>query len=376
MKPVKPRVFDKVKHEACDCGGPLDLKYMVGLDVGSTTVKAVAMETGAGAIVWQDYQRHETKQPEKVLEFLERMESEVPITAGNCRIFVTGSGGGGLAELIGAKFVQEVTAVSLAVEKLHPEVNSVIELGGQDAKIIDFKEDESTGRKKKVPSMNDKCAGGTGAVIDKINAKLKIPTEELGNQGYTGIKLHPVAGKCGVFAETDINGLQKQGIPPDQLMASLFDAIVLQNLTVLTRGHTLRPHVLLLGGPNTFIRGMREAWQHNIPKTWEERKVQIPEGNTPQELIKVPANAQYFAAIGAVEFGKDEEEDIGRYCGSDQLERYITVGRAEEKAQSGSQGLSSSPQELQDFKEAFKVKPFIAEKFTPGETVRGFVGLD
>ena len=77
---------------------------------------------------------------------------------------------------MGAKFVQEVTAVSLAVEKMHPEVYSVIELGGQDAKIIVFKDDHETGRKKKIPSMNDKCAGGTGAVIDKINAKLKIPS--------------------------------------------------------------------------------------------------------------------------------------------------------------------------------------------------------
>ena len=77
--------------------------------------------------------------------------------------------------------------------------------------------------------------------------------------GYDGLKLHPVAGKCGVFAETDINGLQKQGIPPDELMASLFDSIVQQNLSVLTRGHTLRPQVLLLGGPNTFIRACARA---------------------------------------------------------------------------------------------------------------------
>ena len=99
-------------------------------------------------------------------------------------MFVTGSGGGAIADQVGAKFVQEVTAVSLAVEKLHPEVYSVIELGGQDAKIIVFKDDAETGRKKKIPSMNDKCAGGTGAVIDKINAKLKIPT---GTAGRTEI---------------------------------------------------------------------------------------------------------------------------------------------------------------------------------------------
>ncbi|HUK26749.1 MAG TPA: BadF/BadG/BcrA/BcrD ATPase family protein, partial [Terriglobales bacterium] len=207
-------------------------KFLVGLDVGSTTVKAVVVDAATDEMLWQDYQRHETKQPEKTLEFLKRMEGDVDINRHNTRIFLTGSGGGGIAEQIGAKFVQEVTAVSLAVEKLHPEVYSVIELGGQDAKIIVFKDDEETGRKKKIPSMNDKCAGGTGAVIDKINAKLKIPVAELSNQGYHNIKLHKVAGKCGVFAETDINGLQKVGTPADELMASLFEAIILQNLSV------------------------------------------------------------------------------------------------------------------------------------------------
>src|SRR3982074_3592756 len=321
-------------------------QLMVGLDVGSTTVKAVVVRPESDQMIWQDYQRHETKQPEKTLEFLRRIEAEIGITPGNCRVFVTGSGGGGLADLIGAKFVQEGTAVSLAVEKMHPEVYSVVELGGQDAKIIVFKDDHESGRKKKIPSMNDKCAGGTGAVIDKINAKLKIPVEQLSLQGYDGIKLHKVAGKCGVFAETDVNSLQKEGTPPDELMASLFEAIVLQNLSVLTRGHTLRPHVLLLGGPNTFIRGMREAWQANIPRMWKDRKVEIPEGAKPQDLIKVPQNAQYFAALGAIEFGKTEEDDVGRYCGFAKLVHYIDFGRTEEKAASGSGGLIESKDEL------------------------------
>src|SRR6266851_373978 len=129
----------------------MENELMVGLDVGSTTVKAIVVRRENDEMIWQDYQRHETKQPEKSLEFLRRIE-------------------------------EEVTAVSLAVEKMHPEVYSVVELGGQDAKIIVFKDDSDTGRKKKIPSMNDKCAGGTGAVIDKINAKLKIPTVDLGNQ--------------------------------------------------------------------------------------------------------------------------------------------------------------------------------------------------
>jgi len=351
-------------------------QFMVGLDVGSTTVKATIVDAATDQILWQDYQRHETKQPEKTLEFLKRMEADIGINRRNTRMFMTGSGGGGIAEQIGAKFVQEVTAVSLAVEKLHPEVYSVIELGGQDAKIIVFKDDDETGRKKKIPSMNDKCAGGTGAVIDKINAKLKIPVAELAMQGYHGIKLHRVAGKCGVFAETDINGLQKVGTPSDELMASLFEAIVLQNLSVLTRGHTLRPHVLLLGGPNSFIRGMREAWQANIPRMWQERKVTIPDGAKPEELIKVPNNAQYFAALGAIEFGKTEDDCVGCYQGYEKLTYYIEFGRTEEKAKSGAKGLVAKDGELDLFKDAYRRKKFTPATFSKGQTVGGFIGVD
>src|SRR5246127_3663310 len=354
----------------------METRYLVGLDVGSTTVKAIVAESKSDKIVWQDYQRHETKQPEKVLEFLQRIEAEAGITPKNTRAFITGSGGGNLAGQVGAKFVQEVTAVSLAVEKLHPEVYSVIELGGQDAKIIVFKDDDETGRKKKIPSMNDKCAGGTGAVIDKINAKLKIPTDELAEQKYQGIKLHKVAGKCGVFAETDINGLQKVGTPPDELMASLFEAIVLQNLSVLTRGHTLRPHVLLLGGPNSFIRGMREAWQANIPRMWQERKVAVPEGAKPEDLIKVPQNAQYFAALGAIEFGRSEDDCVGCYRGYDDLVHYIEYGRQEEKAKAGGKGLVENVSEFEAFRESYRRKKFTPATFQKGSTVGGFIGID
>jgi len=350
--------------------------FLVGLDIGSTTVKAVVVDAASDKVLWQDYRRHETKQPEKTLEFLKRMETEVGISRHNTRMFLTGSGGTAIAEQVGAKFVQEVTAVSLAVEKLHPEVYSVIELGGQDAKIIVFKDDDQTGRKKKIPSMNDKCAGGTGAVIDKINAKLKIPTELLAEQRYHGVKLHKVAGKCGVFAETDINSLQKVGTPPDELMASLFEAIVLQNLSVLTRGNTLRPHVLLLGGPNSFIRGMREAWQANIPRMWRERKIQIPDGAKPEDLIKAPQNAQYFAALGAIEFGRSEDECVGCYGGYEKLVHYIEFGRQEEKAKSGGKGLVDDPAELDTFKQAYKRKTFTPAVFPKGRTVGGFIGID
>ena len=352
----------------------------IGLDVGSTTVKAVVVDAGTDEILWSDYQRHDTKQPEKTLELLKAIEDKLHVPYEKIRMFITGSGGNGMAKHLGAKFVQEVNAVSLAVEKLYPECGSVIELGGQDAKIIIFKEDPETGKKKKFPSMNDKCAGGTGAVIDKINAKLRIPAEQLSKMGYYGMKLHPVAGKCGVFAETDINGLQKQGVPPPELMASLFESIVQQNLSVLTRGNTLRPVVLLLGGPNTYIAGMRDCWKSNIPKIWEERNYPLPEGVDPKDLVRTPDNAQYFAAIGAVEFGKQEDDaSIGVYKGWQQLEWYINVGRNEEKAKrsgGGGVGLSKSPDELADFKERYRLKKFIPHTFQPGEVIEGCVGLD
>lgn len=354
-------------------------KYYIGFDVGSTTVKAVVIDAVADKIIWSDYQRHDTKQPEKSLELLKKLEEDCKITnPSDVRVFITGSGGANIGKHIGAKFVQEVNAVSLAVEKLYPNTLSVIELGGQDAKIIIFKEDEETGKKKKIPSMNDKCAGGTGAVIDKINAKLKIPAAELCNMGYEGLRLHPVAGKCGVFAETDINGLQKSGVPADELMASLFESIIQQNISVLTRGHTLKPEVLLLGGPNTFIKGMIDCWRSNIPKIWQERKVQVPDKPI-EELIRVPDNAQYFAAIGAIEFGKEEEENIGVYKGFKGLEDYIKFGREAEKklnSSSNTTGLSKSPEELDSFIQKYTVEKFIPAKFEQGEVVRGFIGID
>ena len=351
-------------------------ELMVGLDVGSTTVKAVVMDPRTDEVLWKDYERHNTRQPEMCLEFLNRIEKDFPVPHDKLRIFITGSGGTMVGKHIGAKFVQEVNAVCLASEKLFPDVGSVIELGGQDAKIIIWFTDPKTGVKRKVPSMNDKCAGGTGAVIDKINAKLQIPVEELKELAYYDVKLHSVAGKCGVFAETDINGLQKNGVPPDQLMASLFEAIVQQNLSVLTRGNTLRPTVLLLGGPNSFIQGMQDCWKANIPKIWEERNFELPEGVDPADLVIVPDNAVYYAAIGSVLYGKSEDADVGVYTGSEELEKYVEVGRAEMREASGDVGLSRTPEELEEFKKLFAKEPWEAATFSAGEEVEAFIGID
>ncbi len=352
-------------------------KFRVGIDVGSTTVKAIIADAETDAVLWKDYRRHDTRQIEVLLDFLGRMERETGMAPDNCRVFMTGSGGISLAELIGAKYVQEVLAASLMVERRCPEAASFVEIGGQDAKIVVLQKDPETGRIKKFPSMNDKCAGGTGAVIDKISKKLGIPLEEICRLRYDGIRMHSVAGKCGVFAETDINSLQKQGIPADECMASLFEAFVLQNLKVLARGHTLLAHVLLLGGPNAFIPGMREAWQRNIALTWSERGVPVPEGKTLADLIYAPPDAEYFSAMGAAEFGKDEETAVGAYCGISQLEN-LHLGRAEGRGKGG-QGvpaLVGSPEEVEVFLKNYAPPPFEPPLFNPGDTARGFIGVD
>ena len=312
---------DTVSASSNGSANGLPSSVMVGLDVGSTTVKAVVMDPDTDEILWKEYERHNTKQPEMVNDFLRKIQEAFPLPQDKIRIFITGSGGTSLKDFIGAKFVQEVNAVSLAVEHLYPDAGSVIELGGQDAKIIIWFTDKETGAKRKVPSMNDKCAGGTGAVIDKINSKLRLTGEQLQALDYYDVKLHPVAGKCGVFAETDINGLQKQGVPPDQLMASLFEAIIQQNLSVLTRGNTLRPTVLLLGGPNSYIPAMRDCWKHNIPKIWAERGTELPEGIPPEDLVIVPGERSILRSdwLGSLR----QERGRPHRC----LQRHRRIGR-------------------------------------------------
>ena len=346
--------------------------YLLGVDVGSTTVKTVVVDRGTGELVASSYERHGARPVETTLAAVDRAERRFGLAAGTCQAFVTGSGGQPVAGALGARFVQEVTAVAAAVERLHPDVESVIELGGQDAKIVVFRRDAATGRTQKAVSMNDKCAGGTGAVIDKIAAKLGIAPADLGRMGFDGLRRHRVAGKCGVFAETDINGLQKSGIPVDELMASLFEALVLQNLTVLARGHTLRPRVLLLGGPNAFIRGMREAWRDAIPVTWRERDVTPPDAPIDQ-LIQVPENATFYAALGAVFFGQDAEQPIP-YAGAAALAAAADSGRRTRTQ--GTDGLVGSDAEAEAFARDFACRPFVPAVYAPGTVVRAFVGLD
>ena len=350
-------------------------RFMIGVDVGSTTVKVVVIRSETGDVVWKGYRRHETRQPESLLDFLDTIHERFDLHSEKARIFITGSGGSALAPLIGARFVQEVNAVSLAVERLHPRAGSIIELGGQDAKIIIWAVDEETGKRVKLPSMNDKCAGGTGAVIDKIGAKLGFDQRDLQLLTSDGVRLHQVAGRCGVFAETDINSLQKQGVPAEELMNSLFEAIVQQNLSVLARGNTILPEVLLLGGPHTFIPALAEAWRRNIPRVWEERGVVLPAGSDPAALIKVPEDSQYFAALGALFFGMGEEEQVGLYRGRDELIKYIEE-RGRGKDSDGEPGFFRREEERREFERRYGITCHGSAIDTAGGRVGGYIGID
>ena len=348
----------------------------IGIDVGSTTVKATVVEPTTRAILWHDYQRHHTKQPEYVLDYLKRIEAQFGGSGTRFRVFMTGSGAGPIAPHIGARFVQEVNAVTMAVEHLYPDVGSVIELGGQDAKIIIFKTNPDTGERQAITSMNDKCASGTGATIDKCVIKVGMPPEDVCKLQFAGDHLHHVAAKCGVFAETDIVNLVKSGVPADEVLCSLAEAIVMQNLSVLTRGNTLRHRVILLGGPNTYLPFLRDCWRARIPETWRDRGYEYPQDVPVDELIFVPQNAELFAAYGAVLYGMFEPAELGNYSGMDQLADYITHGRKSRLGESAGPALIQGDDELASFRSRYTVPRFIEPEFTPGQRVEGYLGVD
>jgi len=352
-------------------------RLYVGIDVGSTTVKAVVVDGLTKKILWQDYRRHETKQAVYVLNMLEEImayfsESE----ASAFSVFITGSGATPLITPLGARFVQEVNAVTLAVETLHPDVGSVVELGGQDAKIIIFMENPETGEKQAVSSMNDKCASGTGATIDKCMLKVGLSEQQVAKVSFDPQKLHKVAAKCGVFAETDIVNLVKSGIPSQEVICSLADAIVMQNLSVLTRGNTLKHKVLLLGGPNTYLPFLQQAWRLRIEETWRERSYPIPQDLSIEELVFVPDNAQYYAAFGAVVFGLDEPEGVGQFTGLTGLQNFCQEGRNQKLGDAAGDPLMATTIEHQQFLQDYQPQPFKASTFKAGEVVKAYIGLD
>ncbi len=355
---------------------PQSQSFYIGIDVGSTTVKLVLVDADSMAIRWHAYQRHEGQQIPKLLELLQQLELDFPaLTLDVVPAYITGSGGAPLAEPLGARFIQEVNAVTLAVEHLHPDVHSVVELGGQDAKIILFKGAAGSPERQVMTSMNDKCASGTGATLDKCMIKVGIDPADVANIPHLPDKIHPVAAKCGVFAETDVVNLVKSGVPAEEILNSLADAIVMQNLSVLTRGNLLQPNVLLLGGPNTYLPFLQQCWRTRIVEVWHERQLTLPDRPL-EELVQVPENAQYYAAYGAVVFGAGEVGEASDYAGAEALQAYLESGGTRLNRSRLQQGLWQEPAELKQFLEAYQRPHFQPRLFKAGDTVSAYVGID
>ena len=245
----------------------------LGLDVGSTTVKAVLLD--GNRVVFSDYRRHNADVRGELLRLLadiyDRFE-DVPITAA-----LTGSGGLSLAKTMDIAFVQEVIAGTQATQTLHPEVDVVIELGGEDAKITYL---HPTPEQR----MNGTCAGGTGAFIDQMATLLQTDPTGLNDLASRHKQLYPIASRCGVFAKSDLQPLLNQGAAHEDLAASIFSAVATQTIAGLANGRPIRGTVMFLGGPLHFLPQLRAAYERLLPSA---------------EGFVTPDNAQLYVAMGA-----------------------------------------------------------------------------
>lgn len=251
--------------------GYVDLR--IGLDVGSTTLKCVAVNT-KGKVVFKEYERHYSKITSKTVSMLGRMAEEFGADK-KVSICVSGSAGMGFAEKLGLEFVQEVYATRVSVSELLPGTDVVIELGGEDAKILFL----TNGLEVR---MNGSCAGGTGAFIDQMATLLNISLDEMNELAKTNEKIYTVASRCGVFTKSDIQPLLNQGARKNDISASIFAAVVNQTIAGLAQGRDIDGKVVYLGGPLSFLSELRNSFDNILG-------------------IKglCPENSLYFVALGA-----------------------------------------------------------------------------
>ena len=215
----------------------------VGLDVGSTTIKCVVLDD-AEKLVYSTYERHYSHILEKSEELLRRA-AEQYVPGGKAFLAISGSAGMGMAESVGVPFVQEVFATRVAAGRLAPGTDCIIELGGEDAKILFL-----TGGME--VRMNGSCAGGTGAFIDQMATLLKMSADEMDAAAQKAEKTYTIASRCGVFAKSDVQPLINQGAKAEDISASIYQAVVNQTIAGLAQGRPIKGNVLYLGGPLTF----------------------------------------------------------------------------------------------------------------------------
>jgi activator of 2-hydroxyglutaryl-CoA dehydratase len=347
-----------------------------GVDVGSTTVKAVVVDAATDEISGPTTSGTRPSSPRR-RSSSSSARAEISASPGdNCRVFITGSGGSNIAPLIGAKFVQEVNAVSLAVEKLHPEVHSVIELGGQDAKIIVFKEDPETGRKKKIPSMNDKCAGGTGAVIDKINAKLKIPPTSSASRATT-------ASSCTRWRASAASSPRPTSTACRRGHAARrADGVALRrDRPAEPVGADARAHAAAARAaarrPEHLHPGMREAGGTTSRRCGRSAASSCP-GRDARDAHQDARQRAVLrrARRGRVRQGRGRRRRPLRGRRARQLEHYIDVGAARGEEEGRRRRARASPPRSSTRSRRSTAQVRSRRRFEPGEVVRGFVGVD
>jgi len=222
--------------------------YSLGIDVGSTTVKTVIADENKN-IIYSKYERHFSKVRETVIEQLELINKDY--SDADFRLCITGSAGLGIATAASLPFVQEVHSAFIAVKQTYPDADAVIELGGEDAKIIFL-----TGGVEQ--RMNGSCAGGTGAFIDQMATLLGITPTQLDEFSMKAEKIYPIASRCGVFAKSDIQPLLNQGAKREDISASIFQAVVEQTVSGLAQGRRIEGKILFLGGPLSFLKGLEK----------------------------------------------------------------------------------------------------------------------
>ena len=249
--------------------------YKLGIDIGSTTVK-IAIVNEENTILFSDYKRHFANIQETLKELLELAKAEL----GEITVYpvITGSGGLTLAGHMEVPFVQEVVAVSTALNDYAPQTDVAIELGGEDAKIIYF----TNGVEQR---MNGICAGGTGSFIDQMASLLQTDAAGLNEYAKNYKAIYPIAARCGVFAKTDIQPLINEGATKEDLSASIFQAVVNQTISGLACGKPIRGNVAFLGGPLHFLSELKAAFIRTLKLT--------------DEHIIAPEHSHLFAATGS-----------------------------------------------------------------------------
>lgn len=335
----------------------------LGIDIGSTTTKIVAVVPETKEMVYSDYQRHNADQVESVRAALEKFKDRFSECA--VRLCLTGSGAKPLAESFGVPFVQEVVANSIALKRYYDRVGTAIELGGQDAKIIFFHQDSQTGQTSVSDMrMNGSCAGGTGAFIDEVASILKTPIEEFDGLAARGKCVYDISGRCGVYAKTDIQPLLNQGAARSDLALSAFHAIAKQTIGGLAQGLDIKSPVVFEGGPLTFNPTLVRVFTERLKLKPDE--VLIPEH--PEIMIA------YGAALALTEMFRENT----REWELEEILAQVVKVQKERKLLSGDEGkpFFQSEEERQDFYRRHTLPECTWKKPKKGETVRAYLGID